>query len=156
MGSTYGYCGAEFHSDPPLSAPCSISVHLNADEDGRTSFYECRGVSKVLSITFSRAAPWLIPANIASLSGSNIMQVSQAIRVFEVIYNLAGITMNFSCHFTAVIPWFNELLCHDSIVYKAQRLLPLLLPSLLIKWDPLLVDFYQIQTLIIFFVKTFE
>ena len=44
VGSTYGYCGAEFRSDPPPSAPYSISDHLNADEDCRTSFYECRGV----------------------------------------------------------------------------------------------------------------
>ena len=96
VGSTYGYCGAQFHSDPPPSAPCSISVHLNSDEDGITSFYECKGCFKV--------APWSILANIASLSGSDNIQVSQAIRVFEVTYNLAGITMNLSNHFTAVIP----------------------------------------------------
>ena len=125
VGDTYGYCGAEFRSDPPASAPYSINDRLNVDEDGRTSFYECRGVSRVLSIKFSRPAPWLIPVNIASLSGYNIMQVPRAITVFGVTYTLAGITMNSSRHFTAVIPWFNKLLCYDGIPSnKTQRLLP--------------------------------
>jgi len=52
----------------------------------------------------------LIPVNTASLSGSDIIQVPPAIRVFEMTYNLVEITMNLSSYFTAVIPWFNELL----------------------------------------------
>ena len=64
------------------------------NDDGRHAFYECRGIPKVQAIAFSRPNPWIIPVNIASLSGNNIKRVLQTILIFNVPYKLAGITVN--------------------------------------------------------------
>ena len=50
IGSEYGYCGAEFHSDPPPNALYALNDRINADDDNdddRRAFYECRGIPKV-------------------------------------------------------------------------------------------------------------
>ena len=44
------------------------------DDDDRHAFYECREIPKVQTIAFSRPNPWLIPVNIASLSGNDVPQ----------------------------------------------------------------------------------
>ena len=71
---------------------CSYALndHINADndnnndddnnnndddnDDDRRAFYECRPreILKVHAIAFSRPNPWLIPVNIASLSGNDV------------------------------------------------------------------------------------
>ena len=126
IGSEYGYCGAEFYSDPPPNALYALNDRINADDDDddRHAFYECRGIPKVQAIAFSRSNPWLIPVNIASLSGNDIKRVPQSISIFEVKYKLAGITVNASNHFTAIIPWFSKEYFYDGIPStKEQRMI---------------------------------
>jgi len=93
---------------------------LNADRGGRDSFYECRAFPQVLAIEFLRPKSWLIPVNIAILSGCKIMQVPLTIKIFEVTYNRAGITVNSSSHFTAAIPWVNKFLYH--VLYQSMKI----------------------------------
>ena len=78
----------------------------------RHAFYECRDIPKVQIIAFSRPNPWLIPVNIASLSGNDIKRVPQTISIFKVQYKLAGITVNASNHFTVLeLPLCVWLVC---------------------------------------------
>ena len=68
----------------------------------------------------------MIPINIASLSGRHIKSIPQTISIFNVCYKLAGITLNSSNHFTAVIPWFTKEFYYDGIPStKEQRLIPM-------------------------------
>ena len=129
IGSEYGYCGAEFQCHPPPDALYALNDRINADDnedDSRHAFYECRGKPKVQAIGFVRPNPWMIPINIASLSGRHIKSIPQTISIFNVCYKLAGITLNSSNHFTAVIPWFTKEFYYDGIPStKEQRLIPM-------------------------------
>ena len=60
----------------------------------------------------------IIPVNIASLSGNNIKRVPQTISSIEVHCKLAGMTVNASNHFTAIIPWFNKEYLYDGTSIK--------------------------------------
>ena len=107
----------------------ALNDRINADDnedDSRHAFYECRGKPKVQTIGFVRPNPWMIPINIASLSGRHIKSIPQTISIFNVCYKLAGITLNSSNHFTAVIPWFTKEFYYDGIPStKEQRLIPM-------------------------------
>ena len=117
-------------SPPSRCLVCAYNDRINADDnedDSRHAFYECRGKPKVQAIGFVRPNPWMIPINIASLSGRHIKSIPQTISIFNVCYKLAGITLNSSNHFTAVIPWrFTKEFYYDGIPStKEQRLIPM-------------------------------
>ena len=67
-----GYCGAEFHSEPPKESSHGLTNRLQVDTNKRIAFYECRGKPTIISAAFVSKEPWLMPIDIQSLSINDI------------------------------------------------------------------------------------
>ena len=74
-GTQVGYCGAEFHSEPPKESLHGLTNRLQLDTDQRISFYECRGKPLIISAAFVNSKPWLLPIDIQSLSLKDILSL---------------------------------------------------------------------------------
>ena len=46
-GGTFGYCGAEFHCDPPKNSLHAMTDRLDSTGAKRERFFECRGVPQI-------------------------------------------------------------------------------------------------------------
>ena len=56
-GNQVGYCGAEFHSEPPKDSLHGLTNRLQLDTNQRISFYECRGKPLIISAAFVNSKP---------------------------------------------------------------------------------------------------
>ena len=102
-GTEVGYCGLEFHSEPPEDSLHGLTNWLQLDTNQRTSFYECRGKPSIISTAFVNSKPWLLPIAIQSLSLKEILNLEPILTGYGFLYQLAGYSLNSGNHFTAVI-----------------------------------------------------
>ena len=89
------------------------------------SYFECRDVPIVENASFCTPDPWLLPFNIASISGSDLTRISKEITVYCKKYHLAGITTNANNHFIAIISWYEKTYYYDGMTTtKEKRFIP--------------------------------
>ena len=119
-----GYCGAEFHSEPPKDALHGLTNRLQLDTNKRIAFYECRGKSTIISAAFLSKNPWLIPIDIQSCSSKDLINLKAFITIYGLSYQLAGYSLHSSNHFTSVIFWFGKKFYYDGMQTKGRRLVP--------------------------------
>ena len=123
-GTQVGYCGAEFHSEPPKESLHGLTNQLQLDTNQRISFYECCGKPLIISAAFVSSKPWLLPIDIQSLSPKEILNLKPFLTVYGFLYQLAGCSLNSGNHFTAVIFWYGKKLYYDGMQSKGSRLIP--------------------------------
>ena len=110
-GDVFGTCCGKFSHQPPHGALCGLNhiTLLDKDNKERTEyFYECNGQPTVKEAKFTYASPWMIPFNVAQLSGYQCEQLPRVILVFDRIYRLAGYSLHSVTHYTAVINWHGK------------------------------------------------
>ena len=123
-GNQVGYCGAEFHSEPPKDSLHGLTNRLQLDTNQRISFYECRGKPLIISAAFVNSKPWLLPIDIQSLSSKNILNLEPFLTVYGNLYQLTGYSLNSGNHFTAVIFWYGKKFYYDGMQKKGCCLIP--------------------------------
>jgi len=97
-----GYCGAEFHCQPPKESPHALTDRLDLAGETRENFYECRGMPQIISSSFLNRIPWMIPIDIQSLTGSLVLTLPQNLTIYGHNFQLAGSTVCSGNPFTAV------------------------------------------------------
>jgi len=114
-GGMVGYCGAEFHCQPPKESPHALTDRLDLAGKTREKFYECRGMPQIISSSFLNPIPWMIPIDIQSLTGSLVLMLPQNLTIYGHNFQLAGSTVCSGNHFTAVCSWYNQTLYYDGL-----------------------------------------
>lgn len=123
-GTAHGYCGAQFHADPPKESLHALNDRLYVD-GSREMFYECRGAPTILQTSFMNTNPWVIPINISSIPGHATQSLPRNINVYGFNYKLAGYSLHASGHYTAIILWHGNECYYDGLLAtKEQIFLP--------------------------------
>ena len=108
-GDSHGYCGSEFHVDPPDAAPCCINDKQDVNTNERVMYHECRGTNIVQSAEFLSKSPWVLPFVISNFKSDriqkNVDNPPNEIYVYQQTYKLAGWSMHCNGHFTAIVNW---------------------------------------------------
>ena len=78
-GQHSGYCGAEFHCEPPQGAEYALNSRQDAETEVETLFFECRGTPMVKHSSFLGKSPWIIPLLIASFEPNRIQKLTNAL-----------------------------------------------------------------------------
>ena len=125
-GTMHGYCGANFHSDPPKNSPHALNDRLVLDGSGRETFYECRGIAEVSQASFSSSNPWVIPIDISAIAGNVAAQIlPRAMVIYGIKYQLGGFSLHIPGHFTSIILWHGKEYFYDGLLTtKEQRFVP--------------------------------
>ena len=121
-GDMVGYCGAEFHCQPPNESLHAVTDRLNLTGRNKETFYECRGVPQVMASSFLNRVPWMIPIDIQSLTGRSILTIPKFLTIYGHGYQLAGCTVGSDNHFTAVCFWYGHTLYYDGM--RSHRIQP--------------------------------
>lgn len=115
VGDESGYCGQEFHNDPPDDA---FSCQQERSSSSGCEYYcECVGSLTVQVSQFLSKTPWILPFQIDSYGPTDLQCISttvpDTIRVYSKVYKLAGYTMIKDNHLTSVVYWKNKKLLYN-------------------------------------------
>ena len=119
QGDKSGYCGQQFHDDPPENSEYGLNERENLTTKQKEVFFECRGSLIIQSSNFLNKCPWMIPIQINSFKADQIRELTHAlptqISVHGRLYKLAGYSMLRSHHYTAVIFWKGRKYFYDGL-----------------------------------------
>ena len=120
VGYPHGYCGAKFGDDKPDDATCGLRKVVDDLQDTNSFVfeYECRGVSLVQSGGFLSSSPWVIPFNINLFKNDNLKMLNELPHELEIYgkkYVLAGYTLHFPGHYTAIVFWHGKKYWYDGL-----------------------------------------
>ena len=79
-----GYCGSQFHEQPPDKAPYAVNGRIDVTAN-TSKHYECKG-EFVMSAAFHNKKPWVIPINIKALCLPLINKLPLTISLYKQKY----------------------------------------------------------------------